>query len=141
MLAFDRRTGMPASPDTPSEFIELRPADTPPPEPSPTQAQPTAAPAPATAASSGLSPSQGAGGAVVIRGTASSPNMQYYRLEYSLPGGGWSTIGQWTTPVTNGPLATWSTAGLPPGQYTLRLTVQDAVRGPIVSTVVVNISR
>jgi membrane peptidoglycan carboxypeptidase len=142
MLAFDRRTGMPAEPGTPPEFIELRPADTPPPEPTQAQQEPTAAPAPAAASSSGLSPSNpGSGGAVVIRGTAASPNMQYYRLEYSLPGGGWATIGQWTTPVTNGPLATWSTAGLPAGQYTLRLTVQDAVRGPIVSTVVVNLSR
>ncbi len=76
---------------------------------------------------------------MAVTGTAASSNMQYYRLEYSRGGGGWSSIGQWSTPVQGGSLATWSTAGLTPGQYTLRLTVQDAVQGALVSTVNVTV--
>jgi hypothetical protein len=66
--------------------------------------------------------------------------MQYYRVEYSLPGGGWASIGQWSSPVQGGALAAWSTAGLPKGQYTIRLTVQDSRLGAIVATTSVTIS-
>ncbi|HXH22293.1 MAG TPA: transglycosylase domain-containing protein [Dehalococcoidia bacterium] len=142
MRAVDRRTGMPAEPTTPTEFVELRPVETPEaPQPAPQQPEPTRA-APAGGSAAIASPGGGSvSGAVVVRGTASSPDMLYYRLEYSGPSGVWSSIGQWSTPVVSDALATWSTAGLPPGQYTLRLTVQDAVRGPIVATVTVNVSR
>jgi hypothetical protein len=78
-------------------------------------------------------------GVVAVQGTAASPNMQYYRLEVSTPAGAWSSLGQWSTPVRGGTLATWSTSGLPPGQYTLRLTVQDAQLGALVSTVTVTV--
>jgi hypothetical protein len=66
--------------------------------------------------------------------------MQFYRLDVSTPGGSWSSLGQWSTPVNGGTLGSWSTAGLAPGDYTLRLTVQDAVLGAITSTVRVRVN-
>jgi hypothetical protein len=151
--AIDKRTGKPADPTTPPEFVEIRPSATASAQPTPsatTQASssPTAR---ATGTGSGgsgasngnvaiTSPSGGhVSGAVAIQGSASTPNMQYYRLDYSTAGGGWSSLGQWSTPVKGGTLATWSTAGLTAGTYTLRLTVQDAVAGTLTSTVSVTV--
>jgi membrane peptidoglycan carboxypeptidase len=108
--AVDKRTGLPADPSTPPEFVELRPSGA--------DATPTASPSATSTPRAGgvaviTSPSGGrVSGTVQVRGSAASPQMQYYRLEYSLPGGGWASIGQWSTPVSGGTLATWSTAGL-----------------------------
>ena len=66
-------------------------------------------------------------GSVVIRGTASGDEFDYYIVEY---GEGeeprsWNTIYSSREPVTEGPLATWNTAQVPDGMYSIRLTVVD----------------
>jgi len=58
---------------------------------------------------------------VVIRGTAAVPDMAYYRVEVVGPNGATMPLGQWTTPVVNGTLATW--VPTVPGSYTVRLLV------------------
>jgi hypothetical protein len=161
--AIDTRTGKPADASTPPQFVEVRGSPTPssPTAVSPTGGPPTATPTtptvvnraivpaaatsrPASGSNNGKvaisSPAGGhVSGPVAITGSASTANMQYYRIEYSLPGGGWSSIGQWTTPVSGGTLATWSTSGLQAGQYTIRLTVQDSQLGSVTSTVNVTV--
>ena len=67
-------------------------------------------------------------GQVEIVGTATREDFLYYRLEYSATSSpdAWVIIGAPTSqPVENGRLATWSTRGLAPGNYRLRLTVLD----------------
>jgi hypothetical protein len=120
------------------------PEATPTPEPTPTPATvPTQVPRPAPQASVAIaSPGGGSvSGPVTITGSASSANMINYRLEYGAGGSpsNWMSIGQWSTPVVNGSLGAWSTAGLTPGTYTIRLVVQDRVQGAIVSTVTVTV--
>ena len=66
-------------------------------------------------------------GVVVVKGTAAIPDFQYYKLEFG-PGDNpknWSFINSWKTPVSNGVLAQWNVAALPPGRYSLRLVVVD----------------
>lgn len=121
------------------------PEGTPTAEPTPSDPETTATQAPrrqAAQAVSITSPSGGSvSGAVQITGSASSPNMRFYRLEFGAGASpsAWSSIGQWSTPVLGGSLGTWVTHGLTPGTYTIRLVVQDAVQGPIVSTVTVTL--
>lgn len=65
-------------------------------------------------------------GVVEIRGTASSPSLTGWSLQYT--GGdasGWVTIASGSTSVVNGVLGTWDTAGLRPCGYTLRLRTSD----------------
>jgi hypothetical protein len=65
-------------------------------------------------------------GQVNILGTASDAHLDGWALYYT--GGdahGWVTIASGTTPVINGPLGRWYTAGLRPCAYTLRLVVTD----------------
>jgi hypothetical protein len=71
-------------------------------------------------------------GIVPITGTASDTNFLQYELHY---GAGpspsqWFDVGQnpRLTSVTNGTLASWDTAGLAVGTYTLRLRVYDKAR-------------
>jgi hypothetical protein len=69
-------------------------------------------------------------GNVAIRGTASIPNFQYYKIEVG-PGTNpkdseWTVVGQLRhTAVSNGLLETFNSAAYPPGTYTLRLVVVD----------------
>lgn len=58
---------------------------------------------------------------VFVSGTARGP----FSLEVGSgdPRGSWRTIAQNALPVEDGLLGVWSTAGLPPGDYTLRLRV------------------
>ena len=66
------------------------------------------------------------GGLVQVMGTASDANLDYWALFFT--GGnvnGWVEIGSGTSPVVNGVLANWNTAGLPSCAYTLRLVVVD----------------
>jgi hypothetical protein len=100
-------------------------------EPNSEGGQDPAAPEIAEGPSSGLaasitSPSGAVSGTVSIRGTANSPRMSGYAVEFQGPDGVWRTIGQWRGPVVNGTLAAWPTSGLPKGVYTLRITVRDA---------------
>ncbi len=66
--------------------------------------------------------------AVQILGTANTPEFDYYKLEYAVPG----RQDQWAVvtdlhrrPVDNGLLDVWDTTGLPDGVYNLRLVVVD----------------
>lgn len=69
---------------------------------------------------------------VSVRGTSFDTNIGDYagdRLEFATnPGTGpWTLIGVSSTPViTQGLLYAWSTAGLPPGEYFLRLTANGS---------------
>jgi tetratricopeptide (TPR) repeat protein len=67
-------------------------------------------------------------GVVTIRGTATDPRFQFYKIEYrpaSSPND-WRSIGGVVThPLTNGVLGTWDTAGLPEGDYVVRVAVVD----------------
>jgi hypothetical protein len=80
-------------------------------------------------------------GIVVINGRAYSPAFESYRLEVGAGASPstWGLINQQVIPSLGGPLGAWNTAGLPPGTYTMRLTVQDRQRGPITATVSVTI--
>jgi hypothetical protein len=63
-------------------------------------------------------------GVVTIQGTASSPNFQRYKLEFSTQENEqWFTITEVSQQVTNGPLAQWDTAAIPDGLYQIRLRV------------------
>jgi hypothetical protein len=80
-------------------------------------------------------------GVVQILGRATSPDFQLYKLEY---GAGksptkWVTILANPNPVDTGTIGAWNTDGLPGGDYTLRLVVQDARRGEQVASVQIKI--
>lgn len=71
-------------------------------------------------------------GTITISGTASDANFLQYKVHYgagSSPSS-WTSIGTnpRTTQVTNGTLASWNTAGLTTGTYTIRLRVYDKAR-------------
>lgn len=66
-------------------------------------------------------------GPVGVIGTAQSQNFEYYKLEFkpvSAPGD-FSFYLRRDSVVINGPLGTWNPAGLPPGEYLLRLVTVD----------------
>jgi hypothetical protein len=75
------------------------------------------------------SPTEGAvlQDAVDIQGTANVPNFSFFKYEYRSiqPGSVWRTISAGTNPVVEGPLGTWDTSLLIPGDYALRLVVTD----------------
>ena len=64
-------------------------------------------------------------GTVSITGSALHPQFQRYELYFTPePGENWVFIGDAVTnPVNNGLLGAWETAGLPDGNYSLRLRV------------------
>lgn len=110
--------------------------------PSPTATATTATPAQSTpqpgtalpARAAILSPQSGStvSGDVPVIGSAALPDFQQYTLDYArLTRGGpqrWVRIeGPVTRPVLEGQLGIWRTAGLPDGNYVLRLTVAGAV--------------
>ncbi|MCG8406936.1 MAG: Ig-like domain-containing protein [Phycisphaerales bacterium] len=77
------------------------------------------------------SPAQGAevDGVVAIEGTAWDANFTSYRIEQGIgcnPGEWINLTGDVTSPVLGDELATWNTANLAEGVYTIRLTVIDA---------------
>ncbi|MBX3066301.1 MAG: hypothetical protein KF726_25205 [Anaerolineae bacterium] len=89
-------------------------------------------------------PNQQLFGLVSITGTASHPQFQRYKVEFSseetvTPE--WFLIGEVTQQVNNGPLAQWDTSQIPDGHYQLRLRVilrdgtvlQATVAGLVVS--------
>jgi hypothetical protein len=85
------------------------------------------------------SPSGTVSGTVTIRGTATAPRMAGYTLQFQGPDGAWRAIGSWSISVVNGTLGAWSTAGLPPGSYSIRLVVRDATGATDVSVVSVTV--
>lgn len=80
-------------------------------------------------------------GVQIIGGRAASPGFLSYRIEYEteLNPGSWTLIGNSANPVPEGPLAIWDTSPLPPGRYTLRLTLFDGERGDFTTTVTVQV--
>jgi tetratricopeptide (TPR) repeat protein len=73
-------------------------------------------------------PNERLSGNVEIRGTATVPDFQFYKVEYGLGKNPdqWFSIGTVRTdPVIDGVLANWIVNGLPSGEYVLRLTVVD----------------
>ncbi len=68
-------------------------------------------------------------GAVVITGTATSPNFSYYKVEYSVDGDTWFPVDgdayRHETAVTEDTLVTWDTTVFKNGDYWLRAVVVD----------------
>lgn len=66
-------------------------------------------------------------GPVSVIGTAQSENFEYYKIEFKPAGaaGDFSFYLRRDVPVINGTLGTWNPAGLPPGEYQLRLVTVD----------------
>jgi membrane peptidoglycan carboxypeptidase len=81
-------------------------------------------------------------GIVAISGRAASNDFQAYILEYSASAspGTSTTISNGTAPVSNGLLGTWDTTVLPPGQYILKLTMRDKLRGDLIAFSTVNVT-
>ena len=67
-------------------------------------------------------------GPVLLIGTAATDGFSYYKIEVK-PAAGAGDFGFYLrrdAPVTNGSLGTWDPAGLPAGDYLLRLVTVDA---------------
>jgi len=68
-------------------------------------------------------------GVVQIRGTANIRDFQFYKVEFGIGDKpwAWSVIGDNVVrkPVVDDLLVTWDTSKVPPGVYTLQLTVVD----------------
>ena len=63
-------------------------------------------------------------GLIEIRGTATQPDMQYWKVEYRTEiTTAYSGLNNTTTAVTDGVLARWSTKTVPNGVYFIRLVV------------------
>jgi hypothetical protein len=90
-------------------------------------------------------PDEGAtvSGIVFVTGKADSPDFQSYRVEIGLgdPPLGWTEIASSNTAQPGGGLATWNTAGLPDGTYTLRLVLEDAKMGELTTYITVEIGK
>lgn len=67
-----------------------------------------------------------AGQSAAFYGTATRPEFDYYKLEFKLTNGkGWSYMDRREEPVSDGLLMEWDTSEVPPGEYSVRLTVVD----------------
>lgn len=123
-------TETPTITPTPRPRATPRPIDTPaPPTPAPTAPPAIVAPSCPDGRAVILEPGMGQqiSGPVGLIGTAQSANFEYYKIEFkpaSAPGD-FSFYMRRDTPVINGPLGTWNPAGLPPGEYLLRLVTVD----------------
>lgn len=80
-------------------------------------------------------------GVVQITGKADSPDFVAYRLEFGLgnPPTAWQLLLRTETKQTTGGLGLWNLADLPEGVYTLRLVVEDSVRGELSTFVIVTV--
>lgn len=125
-------TSTPAPSPTPLPITPTRPPrptpiviETPTPSPSPTPS------APACPHSGSRITSPGVNAVIAdrleVRGTASISQFKRYKLEIGVgvSPSEWSFIGEGTQPVVEGVLLVWDNPGLPPGTYSLRLTVVD----------------
>jgi hypothetical protein len=64
-------------------------------------------------------------GVIEVFGAATIEDFDYYKIEFSAPGGDWNFIQSYSVPVLNGLLATWNTDTVPAGEYGFRLIVVD----------------
>ncbi len=80
---------------------------------------------------------------VEIAGMADSPDFVAYRVEYGLgsPPAAWTLLLRSETKQPGGGLALWNTDGLPDGNYTLRVVLEDSVRGELSTFVTVIIGK
>ena len=80
-------------------------------------------------------------GLVTIRGRAFSEQFQRVTVEWGrgLRPESWVRISSSLVPVPAGDIATWNTLLLPDGAYTLRVVVEDAARGRLVTAVSVTV--
>lgn len=161
-VKIDIRTGLRATAQTPPRFVQERfglviPDNLPPFWK--TQAQEwarvlgSAAMAAPSEPSGGLipvdirSPAHGSTlrGEVSVVGRAQSDGFVAYRLEFTTGDPpnrfGWTLITRSETPVADGVLGVWDTSDLPPGAYTLRLVIEDRVRGELSTFVGVRVKR
>ncbi len=78
---------------------------------------------------------------IQITGEAASDDFIAYRLEFGAgdPPVAWTLLLRSETPQPNGGLGLWNTDGLEDGTYTLRLVIEDRVRGELSTFVVVRI--
>jgi hypothetical protein len=124
------------SAETPTVTPTPRPRATPQPVPTlepPTPSAPTAPPvvAPSCPDSRAIILEPGVGqrvnGPVGLIGTAQTADFEYFKIEFKPAGapGDFSFYLRRDAPVINGPLGTWNPAGLPPGEYQLRLVTVD----------------
>lgn len=80
-------------------------------------------------------------GPVTMIGTAQTDNFQYYKIEFRAAGAGdYSFYLRRDAAVVNGPLGTWNPAGLPAGDYQLRLVTVDVTGNFGQCTVQVSVS-
>ncbi len=67
-------------------------------------------------------------GPIQVTGSAQVDDFQRFELEVG-PGAQpaeWTKVAEGRAPIERGTLGTWNTSGLPPGRYTLRLSVYDS---------------
>ena len=80
---------------------------------------------------------------VNVTGTATSPDFDYYTLEYLSEGAdpvdGWKLITKDTKQITEGDLGTWDITSLKEGNYQLKLTVYDTKKNYTISSIPVYI--
>lgn len=130
LLVIELPTPTPVTPTPTSTRIPTRPVPTPlPPTATPTATRrPTPVCAQPGVCITAPTMNQVIAGQVTIRGTAQIDRFQFYKLEYGLGEDPqqWNSIGEvHRSPVVDGALGVWDTAGFPNGVFKLRLTVVD----------------
>lgn len=130
LLVIELPTSTPAPPTPTMTRIPTRPRPTlPPPTPTATATPQSPPPCPQPGVQITFpTMNQVISGRVTILGTAQIDRFQFYKLEYGMgeKPTQWHSIGEVNrTPVVNGVLGIWDTAGFPSGTFVLRLTVVD----------------
>lgn len=77
-------------------------------------------------------------GRVELKGTVNVENLGFYKYEYAQSGSGtWTTIAAGNSIINNEPLGgLWDTRALIPGEYELRLVVNDNLNNPFPACVI-----
>lgn len=154
VFLIDTPTPTPEATLPPTETPTITPTPRPRATPRPLE-DPTATPLPAPVAPAVVAPScpdnraiiiepgtgQQVNGPIGIIGTAQTGNFEYYKIEFkpAAAPGDFSFYLRRDAPVINGPLGTWNPAGLPPGEYLLRLVTVDITGNFGQCTVQVNV--
>jgi len=131
LMVIELPTTTPVIPTPTRTRIPTRPRPTSlPPTPTPTATRPPAprCSQPGVCITSPVM-NQNIAGQVTIRGTAQISQFQFFKLEYGMGEDPqqWNSIGDiHRSPVVDGALGVWDTAGFPNGVFKVRLTVVDA---------------